>query len=72
MRLVDPLRILAAEARQRQARVAALVNPAYGLTPKEVALMWRTSPPRRACRERGRPCRQRQWNEYRGQDTMPL
>jgi len=27
-------------------RVADLVNAAYGLTAEEVALMWRTAPPR--------------------------
>ena len=40
-------------ARQARARIFALenqlsnlVNEAYGLTPEEVALMWRTAPPR--------------------------
>jgi hypothetical protein len=41
-----PLQVLAAEARQLERRVAALVNAAYGLTPEEVALMWGTAPPR--------------------------
>jgi hypothetical protein len=45
-RSVRPLQALAAEARQLEQRVAELVNAAYGLTPEEVALMWRTAPPR--------------------------
>ena len=45
-RSVRPLQLLAAEARQLERRVADLVNAAYGLTPEEVALMWRTAPPR--------------------------
>ena len=45
-RSVVPLRALAAEAGRLEARVADLVNAAYGLTPEEVALMWRTAPPR--------------------------
>ena len=43
---VRPLQRLAAEARQLERRVADLVNAAYGLTPEEVALMWKTAPPR--------------------------
>ena len=45
-RSVTPLQTLAAEARQRERRVADLVNAAYGLTAEEVALLWRTAPPR--------------------------
>src|SRR6266702_2735266 len=45
-RSVRPLQALAAEARQLERRVAELVNAAYGLTPEEVALLWRTAPPR--------------------------
>jgi hypothetical protein len=45
-RSVAPLQAMAAESRQLELRVAELVNAAYGLTPEEVALMWRTSPPR--------------------------
>ena len=29
-----------------EGRLAELVNAAYGLTPDEVALLWRTAPPR--------------------------
>jgi hypothetical protein len=45
-RRVTPLQALAPEARQLERRVAELVNAAYGLTAEEVALMWRTAPPR--------------------------
>ena len=45
-RSVTPLQVLAAEAQQLERRVAELVNAAYGLTAQEVALMWRTAPPR--------------------------
>lgn len=40
------LRALEAEAQQREQRLAALVNTAYGLTPEEVELLWETAPPR--------------------------
>jgi hypothetical protein len=46
VRSVAPLHTLAAEARQLEMQVSDLVNAAYGLTPDEVALMWRTAPPR--------------------------
>ncbi len=45
-RSIRPLQALAAEARRLERRVADLVNAAYGLTAEEVALMWRTAPPR--------------------------
>ncbi len=45
-RSIRPLQTLAAEARQLERRIADLVNAAYGLTPEEVELMWRTAPPR--------------------------
>ena len=45
-RSVKPLQALAAQSRQLERRVADLVNTAYGLTPEEVARMWRTVPPR--------------------------
>jgi hypothetical protein len=51
-RSVRPLQALAAEARQLEHRVAELVNAAYGLTAEEVALMWRTAPPRMPGAER--------------------
>jgi hypothetical protein len=43
---VAPLQALAREADALERRVSDLVNAAYGLTPKEVALMWQTAPPR--------------------------
>jgi hypothetical protein len=33
-------------ALQRERAISDLVNAAYGLTAEEVALMWRTAPPR--------------------------
>ncbi len=45
-RSVRPLQALAAEARQLERRVAELVNAACRLTAAEVALLWRTAPPR--------------------------
>ena len=45
-RSIVPLQTLAAEARGLERQVAELVNAAYGLTPEEVALMWKTAPPR--------------------------
>jgi hypothetical protein len=46
LRSIVPLQTLAAEARRLETQLAELVNAAYGLTPEEIALMWRTSPPR--------------------------
>ena len=43
---VPPLRAGAAESARLEGRLAELVNAAYGLTPDEVALLWRTAPPR--------------------------
>jgi hypothetical protein len=45
-RSILPLQALAAEARHLEREVAELVNAAYGLTPDEIALMWKTAPPR--------------------------
>ena len=45
-RSIVPLHALAAEVRALEAQVSDLVNAAYGLTPEEVALMWKTAPPR--------------------------
>lgn len=39
-------RAAAAEILTLERRLSDLVNAAYGLTPEEVALMWRTAPPR--------------------------
>ena len=35
-----------AEILQHERRLSDLVNEAYGLTPEEVDLMWKTAPPR--------------------------
>jgi hypothetical protein len=45
-RSIAPLQTLAAEVRGLEQQVSDLVNAAYGLTPEEVDLMWRTAPPR--------------------------
>ena len=44
-RIRDPERRLA-DAVQHERALSDIVNAAYGLTPEEVALMWRTAPPR--------------------------
>jgi hypothetical protein len=41
-----PVQQLRIEAQQLERRLAELVNAAYGLTPAEVELLWRTAPPR--------------------------
>jgi hypothetical protein len=46
VRSILPLHKLAGRARTLEGQVADLVNAAYGLTPEEVALMWKTAPPR--------------------------
>jgi len=45
-RSVEPVRGLAPEAVGLERRLSDLVNAAHRLTPEEVALMWRTAPPR--------------------------
>jgi hypothetical protein len=51
--IVQPAR----EARSRilavERRLADIVNQAYGLTDEDVALMWKTAPPRMPFLERG-------------------
>jgi hypothetical protein len=34
------------EARTLERRLSDLVNAAYGLTPEDIELLWRTAPPR--------------------------
>lgn len=41
-----PVQQRAGEALTLERRLAALVNAAYGLTPEDVELLWRTAPPR--------------------------
>ncbi len=43
---IAPARDQAAEALRLEGQLGDLVNEAYGLTPEEVALMWKTAPPR--------------------------
>jgi hypothetical protein len=43
---VIPARDAAADILALERKLADLVNAAYGLTPDEVALMWRPAPPR--------------------------
>ena len=45
-RTIEPARAQAAEALSLERQISDLVNEAYGLTPDEVALMWKTAPPR--------------------------
>jgi hypothetical protein len=43
---LTPAREAAAEVLALERKLSDLVNAAYGLTPEEVALVWRTAPPR--------------------------
>lgn len=43
---IEPARQASAEIFALERKLSDLVNEAYGLTPEEVALMWRTAPPR--------------------------
>ncbi len=43
---LTPARNAAADILALERRLSDLVNVAYGLTPEDVALMWRTAPPR--------------------------
>jgi hypothetical protein len=43
---IEPARLVRAEIFDWERKLSDLVNEAYGLTPDEVALMWRTAPPR--------------------------
>ena len=45
-RSIEPARALAAEALKLERTLSDLVNQAYGLTPAEFELMWKTAPPR--------------------------
>jgi len=48
-----PVRQRQAEALGLERRLADLVNQAYGLTPEDVELLWRTAPELKAC-QRGK------------------
>ncbi len=43
---IEPAQALAREAVTLEHRLSDLVNQAYGLTPEEIDLMWKTAPPR--------------------------
>jgi hypothetical protein len=43
---IEPARALAAETLKLERTLSDLVNQAYGLTPAEIDLMWKTAPPR--------------------------
>jgi hypothetical protein len=45
-RTIAPARALAAETLKLERTLSDLVNQAYGLTPAEIGLMWKTAPPR--------------------------
>src|ERR1019366_2098461 len=45
-RTIDPALALAAETLTLERTLSNLVNQAYGLTPVEIDLMWKTAPPR--------------------------
>jgi hypothetical protein len=45
-RTIEPARALAAETLKLERTLSALVNQAYSLTPAEIALLWKTAPPR--------------------------
>ncbi|MEO8426620.1 MAG: hypothetical protein ABI651_05855 [Verrucomicrobiota bacterium] len=46
LRTIEPARALAAETLKLECALSDLVNQAYGLTPEEINLMWKTAPPR--------------------------
>jgi len=45
-RTIEPARVLATETLKLERALSDLVNRAYGLTPAEMDLMWKTAPPR--------------------------
>ena len=45
-RTLEPARTLAADALKLECTLSDLVNQAYGLTPPEIDLLWKTAPPR--------------------------
>ena len=46
IRTIEPARARAAETLTLERALSDLVNQAYALTPAEIALMWKTAPPR--------------------------
>jgi hypothetical protein len=45
-RALEPARVLAAETLKLERALSDLVNQAYGLTPAEIELLWKTASPR--------------------------
>jgi hypothetical protein len=45
-RSIEPALALAAETLKLERTLSDLINQAYGLTPAEIVLMWKTAPPR--------------------------
>jgi len=45
-RAIAPARALATETLKLERTLSDLVNQAYGLTPAEIDMMWKTAPPR--------------------------
>jgi len=41
-----PIQTRAIEAQKLEHQLSDLINQAYGLTPEEIDLMWKTAPPR--------------------------
>lgn len=41
-----PIQTRAIEAQKIERQLSDLINQAYGLTPEEIDLMWKTAPPR--------------------------
>lgn len=41
-----PIQTRTIEAQSIERQLSALINQAYGLTPEEIDLMWKTAPPR--------------------------
>ena len=50
-RSIETARARAAETLKLEHTLSALVNQAYGLTPAEIDLMWKTAPPRMPIRQ---------------------
>ena len=46
-RSIEPALALAAETLKLERTLSDLINQAYGLTPAEIGLIWKTAPPRR-------------------------
>ena len=56
--ILEPARLTQAEIFKLERELSKLVNNAYGLTPEETKLMWRTAPPRMPFAPTGLPSQQ--------------